>query len=159
MADNKQRLIALIGATAATALTVTTALWEGDKPIGYRDIKGIPTACRGIADGTIVVGRDYSAKCDDMNAGAALSHAQGVLKCTPRLKGYQLAAAGSLTYNIGINGYCGSTVARRFNAGDLRGGCEAMLAWDKARIHGKVVRVRGLTNRRQYERNLCLKGL
>lgn len=158
MASNRDRLAGVIGATAATAMLASVAMWEGDKPVGYRDIKGIPTACEGVT-GSIIVGKDYSARCPEMNAGAALAHAQGVLKCTPRITGNQLAAAGSLTYNIGIQGYCGSTVARRFNAGDLRGGCEAMLAWDKARIKGKVVRVRGLTNRRQYERALCLRGL
>lgn len=158
MPSNKDRLAGAIGAVAATALTISLTLWEGDKPIGYRDIKSIPTACRGVTGG-IVVGRDYSAQCEEMNAGAALAHAQGVLKCTPGIKGNQLAAASSLTYNIGIQGYCSSTVARRFNAGDLRGGCEAMLAWDKARIKGKVERVRGLANRRQYERALCLRGL
>ena len=50
---------------------------------------------------------------------------------------------------------CRSTAARRFNAGDWRGGCEAFLMWNKA--GGRPVR--GLTLRRQRERALCMKGL
>ncbi len=46
-------------------------------------------------------------------------------------------------------------MARRLNAGDIRGACDALLAWNKA--GGRVVQ--GLTNRRQDERRLCLEGL
>lgn len=45
--------------------------------------------------------------------------------------------------------------ARRFNAGNWRGGCDAFLMWNRA--GGRVVR--GLALRRARERALCLKGL
>ena len=48
-----------------------------------------------------------------------------------------------------------SVEARRFNAGDWRGGCNAFLAWNRA--VGKVVR--GLTRRREAERKICLAGV
>lgn len=95
-----------------------------------------------------------------MDDASAVEHAEGVRRCTPGVAGNQLVAAVLLTYNIGVGrpgggGYCGSTAARLFNAGDLKGGCDAFLMWNRA--GGKVVQ--GLVNRRAYERRLCLTGL
>src|SRR5690606_16968862 len=61
----------------------------------------------------------------------------------------------SLSYNIGSGAFCGSTVARRANAGDLLGACEAIPMWNKA--GGRVIK--GLVNRRAEERRICLSGL
>ena len=43
----------------------------------------------------------------------------------------ELGAMTSLAYNIGTKAFCGSTVVRRFNAGDYRGACDAFLMWNK----------------------------
>jgi lysozyme len=67
----------------------------------------------------------------------------------------QLAASVSLAYNIGTTAFCRSTVARRFNAGQWKAGCDAFLMWDRA--GGR--KVRGLTRRREAERAICLRGL
>lgn len=153
----RKTLAAVLGSAALAAATMgALTTLEGKKNVGYRDIVGVATACRGMTGNGIVVGRVYSdAECDAMDEAGAVTHAQGVLRCTPRLKGDQLVAATLLTYNIGVGGYCGSTVARRFNAGDLRGGCDAFLMW--VRAGGRVVK--GLVNRRNYERSICLRGL
>ena len=151
------RLAALIGVPAATALLATIALWEGYEPTGYRDIVGVPTACWGDTAG-VEVGRTYGrAECEARLERQALAHAEPVLRCTPGLAGRpnQLIAAASLAYNIGAHAYCRSTAARRFNAGDMRGGCDALLMWNRA--GGRVVR--GLANRRRFEREICLRGL
>ena len=149
-----------MGAAAAAALTATLALWEGDELRGYRDVAGIATACRGVTGPGIVAGRLYTpAQCEALNEEAAARHVEGVLRCTPRIRGDQLVAASALAYNIGVRGYCGSTVARRFDAGDPRGACDAFLAWNKARVNGQLVPIRGLTNRRRHERSICLRGL
>jgi lysozyme len=50
-------------------------------------------------------------------------------------------------------------MSRRALAGDLRGACDALLMWTKARGNGRLVVVRGLVNRRNAERALCLRGL
>jgi len=155
----KGTLAALIGGTGAALLLGTLTTFEGKKNVGYRDIAGIPTACMGDTR-DVVVGKFYSdAECQARLERQAAAHVGEVLRCTPRIAGNQLVAAGSLAYNIGGAAYCRSTVARRFNAGDLRGGCDAMLAWDKARVGGVVRPVKGLTTRRQAERAICLKGL
>ncbi|WP_242140885.1 lysozyme [Sphingomonas sp. TREG-RG-20F-R18-01] len=156
-AQTKKTTLAAVLGTASLAALVMSGLTslEGYKKVGYRDIAGIATACRGTIKGA-VVGRVYTdAQCDEMDGASAVEHAEGVRRCTPGLAGNQLVAATLLTYNIGVGGYCGSTIARRFNGHDLRGGCDAFLAW--VNVKGKPVR--GLINRRNYERTLCLTGL
>jgi hypothetical protein len=56
---------------------------------------------------------------------------------------------------VGSAGFCGSSAARRLNAGDYRGACDGLLSWNRAQ--GRVVK--GLVNRRNAERNLCLEGV
>lgn len=128
----------------------------------YLDLASIPTACDGITKG-VKMGQVYTeAQCAMMLERELVIHAQGVMACSPGLRGagrdYQRAAAVSLAYNIGVAGYCKSTAARRFNAGDYRGGCEAFMSWNKARVGGALRPVQGLTNRRVRERAICLKG-
>lgn len=148
-------LIALVGASAAALMTATVATWEGKSNDPYRDIVGVMTVCYGE---TRVNMRRYSnAECEDMLAEGLADFAKPVLACTPNLRGRpeQLAAAVSLAYNIGAAAYCRSTVDRRFDAGNFRGACDAFLMWNKA--GGRVVK--GLTNRRRHERQICLTGL
>lgn len=129
----------------------------------YLDIAGIATVCDGITKG-VRMGQVYTeAQCAMMLERELVIHAEGVMKCSPGLKPERLApqraAAVSLAYNIGVAGYCGSTAAKRFNAGNYRGGCDAFMAWNKARVDGVLRPVLGLTNRRARERAMCLKGL
>lgn len=66
----------------------------------------------------------------------------------------QLDACVSLAFNIGVGqqGFAGSTVVKRLNAGDPRGAADAFLMWNKATIGGKLKEVPGLTRRRKAER-------
>ncbi len=156
-APSKPTLAGLIGATCAASLCAALVTLEGKKNVGYLDIVGIPTACVGDTK-DVVVGKFYTdAECTARLERQAVSHAAEVLACTPRLKGRdsQLVAAGLLAYNIGGPAYCRSTVDRKFDAGNWRAGCDAFRLWNKA--GGKVVR--GLVNRSEFERTLCLKGL
>lgn len=128
---------------------------------GYLDIVGVGTICDGI---TRINGRPVTVKDTATEQQCALlleqelfNHAAGVLRCTPSLYGRtnQVFAATSLAYNVGVAGYCRSTVDRRFDAGQWRAGCDAFLMWNKA--GGREVR--GLTLRRQRERAICVRGL
>jgi lysozyme len=86
-------------------------------------------------------------------------YAAGVAGCVhvPLSQG-EFDASVSLAYNIGVQAYCTSSVARRFNAGDYAGGCVAILAFDKARINGELTVMRGLAIRRQDEYHTCIGG-
>jgi len=135
---------------------------EGKRNIDYLDIAKVPTACYGHTGADVKVGTHRTdAECDTLLSADARVHMDGVIVCTPTLadRPYQLAAATRITFNIGVSAYCRSTIARRFNARDWRGGCDAFLAWNKARVGGRIVVVRGLADRRARERAMCLTGL
>lgn len=175
----KSPLVALVGAGAAVALATMIPHDESGRTVeasvtrdgalevrhvsgpqylrAYLDIVNVPTICDGDTKGVRMGMVETEAGCRDRLERQLIAHAAPVLKCVPGLKGRdnQLVASVSLAYNIGTAGFCRSTVARRFNAGNWRGGCDAMLMWNKA--GGREVR--GLTLRRQRERALCLKGL
>lgn len=151
------KLVLLIGAGAATLATATVEKWEGTVLKGYYDIAGVPTKCSGDTYDVIIDKAYTIAECRVSLEYQLVEHAKPVLNCTPVLRGhpYQLAAAISFTYNLGGGAYCRSTIARRFNAGNWKGACDAF-AW-YVMAGGRVIP--GLVNRRNYERDLCLKGL
>lgn len=142
--------------TAAVPVAVAIiAPWEGRRNDPYLDIVSVPTVCYG--ETRVPMRRYTDAECLAMLNKAVEGFANQVLQCTPILANhpYQLAAATSLAYNIGIGAYCRSTAAKLFNSGDLRSGCNQFARWRKA--GGGVVQ--GLVNRRKAEIELCLTGL
>lgn len=170
MAETSNRPIGAIVATALIAAPtavmvsdpaaqVATGLvekWEGTRTVPYRDIVGKWTVCTGE---TRVKMQTYTlAKCRTFLRTAIRSdYGKGVLACTPAIATsvYQLGAAISVAYNIGVAGWCGSTMARQFKAGDWYLACQAFALWNKA---GGVV-VTGLTNRRNDEMRACFTDL
>lgn len=155
----KGGLAAIVGTVAAGLLYVTIPKDEGLRYVGYLDLVNIPTKCMGDTK-NVVVGKRYTeAECRESLDKALVAHAAPVMACTPGLRrdglDNQRAAAVSLAYNIGSAAYCRSTAARLFNAGNIRGACDAFLRWNNA--GGRVIK--GLTLRRQRERELCLRGV
>ena len=93
-----------------------------------------------------------------MLGDALIEFEAGMRKCLvapDKIPDRPYVALLSLSYNIGTRAFCGSTVAKRVNAGDIRGACNAIPAWNRA--GGKVIP--GLVNRRAAERKLCLEGV
>ena len=148
-----------IGLTAAGVLAVATVgAYEGLRTTSYRDVIGVWTACYGETRGIKPGMRFTKAQCDQMLVDGLEDFEAGMRRCLANpdaIPDKPYVAFLSLSYNIGTGAFCRSTVARRANAGDLRGACEAMLAFNRA--GGREVR--GLTNRRQAERKLCLEGV
>lgn len=156
-------LAAIVGTIAATSLFATIPEDEGYKLAAYRDIAGIPTICFGDTKDVRMGMRETPEGCMRRLEAQLIAHAKPVMDCSPRLKepgrDNQRAAAVSLAYNIGVGAYCRSTVDKRFDVANWRGGCDAILRFNKVRVGGVLRPVRGLTLRRQRERELCLKGL
>jgi lysozyme len=63
----------------------------------------------------------------------------------------EFGAFVSLAYNIGTGGFRSSSALRHFNAGDKARAANAMKAWNKARVGGKLTVLQGLVNRREDE--------
>lgn len=143
-------------AKGAGAIAIATALVsaaEGLVTSTYPDVGGVPTYCYGETKGA-EWGKTYTKEqCDEKLAARLVEFNEGVNSCVfVELPDTRRAALVSLSYNIGVSAFCKSTVVRKLNAGDVQGGCDAMLMWNK--VNGVVWR--GLTNRRQKERALCL---
>jgi len=175
-------LVGIVGAAAAAALFALTPKFEGTELTTYRDLGGVLTYCTGATENA-QWGKTYApAQCRAQLDRDLERHAAGIARCVPmeRLTDGQKVAFVDAAYNIGVSAFCGSSIARRANAGDLVGACNALLAWNKVKVwrpvigpdgkpvkgaNGKVVmrqvleEVRGLTRRRAAERELCLAGM
>lgn len=157
----KPRTPASNARTVALWLAICTpcvAAFEGLRTYVYADIGGIPTACFGETHG-IKWGDTFTREqCEQMLLGRLeRDYGPGVDKCiTHPLPPQRKAAYTSLAYNIGVAGFCGSSIARKENAGDPAGACDAIMLYNKVRVHGVLVYSPGLNNRRTEERKLCL---
>lgn len=148
-----------IGAAAAAVIALAVTIvqpWEGRELKAYRDIVGVWTICdgetRGVQPGDVAT----PAECDAMLYRSLSEFKIGLDRClTFPLPAQTAAALLSWTYNVGVGAACGSTLVRKANAGDLRGACNELLRWNRA--GGRVIK--GLSNRREAERKLCLEGL
>ncbi|RQT74739.1 lysozyme [Burkholderia cepacia] len=160
----KKTLAGVVGAAAAALLFSIVPKFEGLELVARPDPIGIITACNGDTKDVHAGQRFTPAECHARLEQRLIEHAEPVLKCTPGLKGHtnQLAAAVSFAYNVGAGAYCGSTTAKRFNAGDWKGACRAMNEADNGRPQwvtagGRVLP--GLVKRRAEERALCERDL
>ena len=125
----------------------------------YKDSVGIPTIGIGSTyyeDGTKVTMKDKA-----ITKERAIQLAKNVVKSFEQqvnksillpMTQNQFDAMVLLCYNIGESSFARSSVVRNFNAGNLQKAADSFLLWNKA--GGKVSK--GLTNRRQKERNLFL---
>lgn len=149
----RKSLISIVGAAAAVALIHITSSFEGTKLTTYRDIGGVLTYCTGATENA-QWGKTYTLEECRAQLDADLArHADGISKCVDmdRLTDGQKIAFVDVAYNIGVSAFCGSSMARKANAGDMAGACAALSMWDK--VGGKPVA--GLTRRRAEERKIC----
>lgn len=149
----------LKGSHAFMALVVAlVGGFEGLRLTAYRDITGVPTVCYGETRGVQLDDHYTPGECRAMLGASLLVFEQGMRGCLTSpdtIPDKPYASFISLTYNIGVGGFCKSTVARRANSGDIAGACRAIPLWNKA--GGKVVP--GLVKRRAAEEKLCLEGV
>lgn len=149
----------------AAALTIATALaapLEGLRQVWYYDPPGIPTVCYGHT-GDVDKNKVYSISECKALMNKDMNHAlEQVDRCAPNLPPKSLAAFTDAAYNLGPAVVCDtnkSTIARMLKTGNVRGACERLPDWSKARVAGVLVPLPGLVKRRNLERDLCLEGL
>lgn len=141
--------IAALGLGACVAFVTS---WEGMKLVAYRDPVGIPTICAGSTDGVILGQTATRAQCEELLGKELLQAHDNMARCVrvPLTPGERTAYT-SFTYNLGAGAFCGSTLARKLNAGDRRGACAELSRW----VYAKGMRLPGLVKRRAAERELC----
>jgi len=155
--------ILLAGLTSASALAFVSG-WEGTELKPYRDIAGVLTVCNGYTGSDIIKDKTYGKQeCDALLKQELTAHGKAVLACVKvPLNQNQYNAFVSLTYNVGSGNFCKSGLPKNkflidlLNESDYTGACNRILAYNKARVNGKLVPVYGLTKRRQAERAMCL---
>lgn len=138
--------------------------WEGTETKPYRDMVGVLTVCNGYTGKDIDPNKTYGkAECDQLLKQELTVHGKAVLACVKvPLNQNQYNALVSLAYNVGAGAVCKSGLPHRKHLIDLvnernyKLACDRILAYNKARVNGKLVEVRGLTNRRIAEREMCL---
>lgn len=149
---------ARIAGLAGLAVAVVGG-FEGLRTVAYYDPPGIPTICYGETRGVKMGDTATEAECKARLIATLGEFSGQIDRCLPaKLPDPTYVAFLSAAYNIGPQAFCGSSMARKAIAGDLRGACDALLMWDKTTIAGVRARLPGLTRRREEERTLCLKG-
>lgn len=160
---NKAKIGAGIIAAALVAAIPFIGDREGESLQAYRDSVGVWTVCRGETLGVNPDDKLTKQQCDYLTQSRiGMFMFQVVDKLQVPLPPETLAAHTSFAYNIGLDGYGRSSALRLTNAGDVKGGCYAMMKWVTA--GGKDCSVRsnncyGLFLRRQDEVKLCLQGV
>lgn len=155
-------------AVAAAALLLASPAidrFEGYSRASYPDVGNIWTACHGVA--YVLPHHTYTDdECKIMDA-VAKGRASRVVVESLRVPVSvpTLAAHDRFEYNIGSGNYRKSKTLRLTNAGDIAGGCRAMMNFFRAGGHdcrldkGKRKGCYGLIVRRESEMNFCLSGV
>ncbi len=149
MSTPRQRAAAGIGAALLMAAPIV-AHWEGLSLTPYADPVGIMTVCYGETHAEM---RRYTpAECRQLLQDSLAEHAAAIQPCLPEaLPDHVKAASLSFAYNVGATAFCGSTMARKLQAGDVPGACAELSRWTYA--GGK--QLPGLVKRRGDERAMC----
>jgi len=159
--SDRSRLIGVAGAVTVVGMGAVALIgdWEGLRLKAYRDPIGIPTVCFGETRNVKMGDRYTNEECTEMFVVRLIEFEKGIRRCIKdpdAVPDKTYVAMISLAYNIGVGGFCKSSIARKWNAGDHYGACDAFLLYTKA--GGRTLQ--GLKNRRRDERNnWCIPGL
>lgn len=109
-----------------------------DKPISQSEAKALKLA---------IINQDFAPAINLMFADEI---SQG------KINQNQFDALVSLAYNIGTVGLKNSSIYKNIKAGDFKKAGNAFLSWNKGRVNGQLIELKGLTRRRNAERELFL---
>jgi lysozyme len=145
------------GVLAAAAAMIMP--FEGLDTHAYKDVVGVVTICYGEtnADSPVKMGDvDTPAGCKVRLEKALVKYDDGLTACLNRdLPDGVHVVFISTTYNIGVGGFCRSSMAKFSNEGNWTAACDALRLYNRA--GGRVIK--GLDTRRRAEQASCLKGI
>ena len=143
----------LAGLALSASALVGILMHEGYSDKAYTPVKSdVPTIGFGTTGG-VKMGDTIKPPQAVARALGDVQKFEGALKQCVKvpLHQYEYDAYISLSYNIGSQAFCGSTLVKKLNAGDFEGACQQILRWDK--FNNKPLA--GLTKRRQAEYQQC----
>lgn len=131
---------------------------EGLRLVAYLDSVGVWTIGYGDTGPDVVKGLTITKEEAEKRLRKRLVEFEGYVNTYVKvpLKQHQFDALVSLVYNIGPTNFKASTLLKKLNAGDYIGAADQFLVWNKGRVDGKLVVIKGLANRRAKERKQFL---
>lgn len=131
--------------------------YEDCKLVAYQDVGGVWTIGRGATGPGIVRGTVWTQEQADRRFDADLGKAEAAVERLVKveLTDGQFAALCSLTFNIGVGAFTGSTLLRKLNGGDYEAVPIELMKWTRV---GKRKGVAGLVNRRASECGMWARG-
>ena len=147
----------VLGFSAAGLIML--AMHEGYSPKPYKDTGGVVT--NGFGNATLSPNRTVTVveALTDLQVNTQKT-GEGISKCiTAELTQGQYDAYVSFAYNVGVNAFCKSTMAKLANQGDKVASCNQFDRW--VYVASKDCRIasnncRGIVKRRAEEKALCL---
>lgn len=151
-----------MGASATELTEQMVAEREGRRLQAYLDGVRVATICDGHTEGVRLGDTATPEQCDAFrrsDVGVALAAVARLVKVP--IPETTRAALGSWTLNVGQGNAARSTLIAKLNAGDRPGACDELRRWVFAggldcRIRSN--NCRGIADRREAERELCLLG-
>ncbi len=134
---------------------VGIALHEGYSDRAVIPVPGdVPTIGFGSTEG-VKLGDKTTPPAALARALSSIQKFEGAVKqcVTVPLSQIEYDAYISLSYNIGANSFCKSTLVKKLNGYDYAGACAEILRWD--RFKGQPLA--GLTKRRRQEYERCMR--
>lgn len=131
---------------------------EGLRLVAYLDSVGVWTIGYGDTGPDVIKGLTITKEEAEKRLRERLVEFEGYVNTYVKvsLKQHQFDALVSLVYNIGPANFKTSTLLKKLNAGDYIGAADQFLVWNKGRVDGKLVVIKGLANRRAKERKQFL---
>lgn len=146
-------------AVILTAATTLAAGFEGLRQYAYYDPRpgdSILTVCYGTTKNIDPKKRYSVEECKKLLESDMAEAIRIVQTCHPQgLPDGVLIAFSDAVYNIGPKVACSSTASRYLKAGDYVAACNELPKWNKS--NGVVLK--GLTRRREAERQICLDSV
>ena len=154
--SDKAKLIAKIGATAVALVIPVVTYYEGKVNRTYVDPVGVLTSCYGHTGPELKPGQTFTDEQCLAQLEVDLTKHAIALDCVrvPLTDG-QKAAFLSFAFNVGTGAFCGSTLARKVNTGDMPGACAELSKW----VYAGGKQLPGLVKRRAAERAMCERDL
>jgi lysozyme len=133
---------------------------EGLRLTTYKDTAGHDTIGYGRTKNIPKTGKITKEEAEQMLIEDIEAHEQEVRNAVKvPLTQEQFDALSSFTFNLGGPALRRSALLKKLNAGDYEGAADEFVKWNKERVKGKLQPNRGLTKRRQAERELFLSGI
>ncbi|MDH2066876.1 lysozyme [Pantoea sp. GD03673] len=157
---SKSLRIRLIAVAGGGAMAIATVFLGGKNGVEgrayepYKDVAGVWTVCDGHTGTDIIKDKKYTDRECDRLLSSDLQPVRRTVDSMVKvpLGEYQRAALYSFTYNVGSGAFSKSTLLKHLNSGDVTGACEELRRW----VYAGGMKWRGLMNRRDMERSLCL---